>query len=594
MSSKSYARKSSKTTKKQTLSDLIKIAITQNDFEQLLKLKDICNEMHQNGKPYQNYNPEDLPTDTLYEELTRKITDMSKAIATQMNKGIPSSDYVRDGHVISTSTKYIRRDNAISDVWMGSVVKRLDIPIIKDAILMPKFDGCSCCARFSRVDDKFILDCAVTRGQEVGNEIRKSDIKNKFLDISSHILTTLNENTTSLITPSLSISDIKTITFRGEIVLTDKSVAPVPASYIAGKINGGQEVWDNALENIIYIPFEITRIITSTDETIIPTQNESIQFFTHNDLFPVSAIYKDLSKMTPASFERLFEKIQKSIPYPIDGIVYCSREWTYPQDKSQTTDATYGKYAWKPSSEVTTKLEKIQYNISRDGKLGAILHFSPTEINGKKYKQAKCSISSLRNELSGISLNDPITVKLCHDITPHVESYTSYQSSQTKAIKLPTKCPFCDSTLIAQSKGTKSPIHTLTCTNLYCPERRYICFKNLFKTLHIQGVAEKRIKAIPNFNIELLDETYHINFFDKCNSTTLEQFLTGCGLASAPKVKKMINEYNSIQTHAAQKLCLTASPTSQINKLMTYLDFAEIDDSFILEICQYLHTISKQ
>ena len=51
-----------------TLTESIKVAIAHSDTKAMYKLKDICDRIHSTGSSYNSYTPEDLPSDTLYED----------------------------------------------------------------------------------------------------------------------------------------------------------------------------------------------------------------------------------------------------------------------------------------------------------------------------------------------------------------------------------------------------------------------------------------------------------------------------------------------------------------------------------------------
>ena len=56
-----------------SLADSIKTGIAKKDIALLYKLKDICDRIHATGDVYNDYGPEDLPSDVLYEEMVKLL-----------------------------------------------------------------------------------------------------------------------------------------------------------------------------------------------------------------------------------------------------------------------------------------------------------------------------------------------------------------------------------------------------------------------------------------------------------------------------------------------------------------------------------------
>ena len=149
----------------------------------------------------------------------------------------------------------------------------------------------------------------------------------------------------------------------GEVVLNSLQIAEgqVPASVIAGKLNGGIDVWTQYLEHITFKPFELVRVISRTMYTV--SQLEAIELF--NTLgFNCPYVLAKRIRPTEKSLEyvkSLYEtNFKGAVNEPCDGVVYCSQHWVYPFDKSDNGKTDYGKYAWKPSNEATSVITGIQ------------------------------------------------------------------------------------------------------------------------------------------------------------------------------------------------------------------------------------------
>lgn len=483
-----------------SLTHEIKVAITKNDIQRLYELKDICDRLHNGIEEYKGFSL--LPSDTLYEEMINHINS-----STEYTKTL-NSKYMRDDMLPLTSTPRdkIPHVQRLMELWMGSIPKHADIIPHKSAILMPKFDGCSCGVKFVRNEKgKLEPTKAVTRGQDAAFHQQKSDILAKFRTISEPLYEGLNASKFKF--NKLPYNKLHSISIRGEIVAkNEQEIFTAPAPYVAGKLNGGMEVWTKSVDTIMFIPFEIINVSynlnnSTVDDDIVsyvPTQLESLQFFSEMNILPFPIEMKELKEDSLEFISKKFDEYKSKLKQPLDGVVYVAPDWTYPQTKDATTPANYNKYAWKPSSEGTSVLREIEYSIGKEGKLTLIAHYDPIRIGAKNYSQAKTAPSHLE-KFPGIGIGSIITVKLCGDINPQIHSF---ERDETIApYVLPTKCPFCDKKL--EHKHNKSS-YTITCKNLECPEIMVQKYKNFLHILDIKGAAEKKLRKLRELSLDCI------------------------------------------------------------------------------------------
>ena len=165
------ASKSASKTNQLTLEQQIRVAISKKDIKTLYTLKDITDHLFQSGKEYKGYNIDDLPDDALYEEMVRTIEESAAKLTETITAEQTSDPNVKHRH-----------QKLISDLWMGSITKETEILEIPNAMLLPKFDGCSCGVKLKRYvsGGNFELIQAVTRGTAEGYVIKQSDITKKF------------------------------------------------------------------------------------------------------------------------------------------------------------------------------------------------------------------------------------------------------------------------------------------------------------------------------------------------------------------------------------------------------------------------------
>lgn len=580
---KTASKTTTKPTVRKSLTSLIKVAITKKDIKTLYDLKHICDIIHQTGESYQGYKPSDLPSDTLYEEMTRLIESSASDVVEMV---------IAESTTSTEDTVKHRHQKLISDLWMGSITKETEIREIPQSILLPKFDGCSCGIKLKRYvsNNEFELIQAVTRGTTEGYNVKQSDITEKFKLLSVPFVKALSSELANSIKlnddlhPDKLFGNVLQITIRGEIVLKDRTKCKTaPASVVAGKINGHMAVWQESLPLIEFIPYEIIRCnydLTDYYNYYVPTQEETINIFNKLKLINFPTVIQDLNPDSLSFIQAHFAKLNETIPQPMDGVVYCSASWRYPIYNEQTKPKQYGKYAWKPSSEATSTLKTITYSLARDGKFTFILSYEPVKINGKLYRNAKTATSRMV-QLQGIGIGSVITVKLAGDISPMVTDFLNDDSAEIKPFELPKTCPFCK-TKTELRKG-KTP--TLSCPNPECPEVVKQKMLNFLSTMGIKGVAEGKLNKLKKINFENVDLEYLPEGLveQKLTKTDTRTFLVALGIGGQQAVTKKLKEYSDMNPLATIK--------NNFDDIVVFLTNYMEEDPFIEDIINYSETV---
>ena len=446
-----------------------------NDEITIIYLLNVCDRLYNGEKNVNGFTVKDLPPDSVYEEYKNKIKhDDSNKI-----ENLPI-------------------------MYMGSIPKEKEVKIIENAILMPKFDGCSVALRFKFENDKeATLIQSHTRGADVGSERVNNDLTEKMKLLIPKIYFKEDSLTNKLLAllPTF-------INIRGEIVLKEKELdengfhKTAPASDVAGKINGGIEVFKNYLSKIRICGFEISKIELANGKEKIFTQKlvlkllKNIYYF---DAISEEKIYlKDYeayrANTNEIDFDEMFELYNENDPRPLDGIVYCDADWKYPSKLEDTTATRYGKFAWKPNNEFVVTIKNVEYSMSRDGDYSPMILFEPIKLD-KKYQRAKSAISKLNILIEeGLGNNAKAILKINHGINPQIFSVTS---PSTNSFKLPEFCLFCGCELQKEYNPKTNELIHLRCTNNECTEiilQRYIYLLDfMYKKCKLTTVNEKGV-----------------------------------------------------------------------------------------------------
>ena len=491
---------------KSNVNKVIDKAIHENDIGVLQKLKDAFDEVHMNDTEVKVecydtvlvINSTNLPDDDTYESINKLLTAPLR-IPPPSRRGGP---------------KYL------PELWMGSFPKPTTIKHIPKGIMMPKFDGVSAGAKFIKNDDGVIvLSLAHTRqGQNITAKMQR---------LTTKLINALDKEFKNEQTLSICI--------RGEIVIKDKTLTTsAPAPYVAGKINGGDEVFEAALDTLEFVPYEVMRFETKVKTRL--TQEEVHTLLRKMGMLfyePIAMKNYDINECKEA-----FNAFCTKTLMPLDGVVYCSSNWTYPITDAETMDSVYGKYAWKPSNAAMSILTNIEYSIARDGKLEPMVLYEPIVIDGKTYARAKISISRLLC-LKGIGIGSLIVVKIANGISPYIDEFQP--NDEVVSYELPKVCPFCTGKLKLTVSEKNS---TLRCLNPNCDEIKVQCYKNFMKVLSIKGVAEKKIQSLEPLNFDNIISTY----FDAESvknivlGSKIKTFFQALGYGGEQTVLKLLNK----------------------------------------------------
>ena len=359
------------------------------------------------------------------------------------------------------------------------------------------------------------------------------------------------------------------LNIRGEIVLKEKeldengyNVSP-PAAVVAGKINGSMDVFKNYLNKIRICAFEISKIEFKNGTYKVPKQENSLRILSgikyDGDIkLKDYAVYQgDTSEI---DFSDLFEVVKENEIRPLDGLVYCDKDWRYPESIEDTTDSRYGKYAWKPNNELIVNIKSIDYNMKRDGDYSPMILFDKIKVD-KSYERAKSSISKIFNLIEqGMGFGSKALLKIVHDINPLISEILEPTEHR---FELPKKCIWCNSNLDYVYDKDNVLMH-IYCRNEKCPElllQRFVYLisvtdkkaklkyindkgKEVKSKLSEQGLRKLR-DSYPNvkLNIKIL-QTRIPNFKDEFKTLSLVDQMYALGYGGVQAINKIIKQRN--------------------------------------------------
>lgn len=177
---------------------------------------------------------------------------------------------------------------------------------------------------------------------------------------------------------------------------------------------------------------------------------------------PEGGLFNSVSEAE--NFWQTIQKKRKQLGYWIDGTVIRVNDNAAFSRLGVVGKTPRGLVAWKfPAEETTTTIEEVEWCVGRTGALTPVALVKPTWLGGTTIKHV-----SLHNfeeiERLGIKIGDTIIIFKAGDIIPKVKAVLKeLRPKETKAIRLPTKCPVCNS-LATKKEGEVAVV----CSNRRC------------------------------------------------------------------------------------------------------------------------------
>ncbi|MCX7676609.1 MAG: NAD-dependent DNA ligase LigA, partial [Alteraurantiacibacter sp.] len=438
------------------------------------------------------YHLEDSPeiSDAEYDALVRRNAELEAAFPHLVREDSPSR---RVGHQVAASplskvvheVRIMSLDNAFSDEEVAEFAARVrrflamsdDTPLAFTA--EEKIDGLSCSLRYEK--GKLVL--AATRGDgQVGEDVTANVAH--IADIPQHLQ-----------------GDVPAVfEVRGEVYMEKQSFAALNAAQaaIGGKLFANPR---NAAAGSL----------RQKDARI--TAQRSLRFFAHgwgaaSDIpgttqmqvmqaiaawgIPVSphlVLCARLEDML-AHYRRI-SAARADLPYEIDGVVYKVNRLDFQARLGFVAKAPRWAIAHKfPAERAETRLEQIDIQVGRTGKLTPVGRLAPVLVGGVTVTNVTLHN---RDEIARLGLRpgDRVVIQRAGDVIPQVvENLTRHE--ERAPYVFPDHCPECGSEAVAEAGEVD-----VRCTGgLICPAQRTERLKHFVSraALDIEGLGEKTIE----------------------------------------------------------------------------------------------------
>jgi DNA ligase (NAD+) len=289
--------------------------------------------------------------------------------------------------------------------------------------------------------------------------------------------------------------------------------------------------------------------VGEVDGKNLTTQREALRFLTDLGL-PVHQQTEFFAEFEPmCAYILSWGERRHELPFDVDGMVIKVDSFAHRQILGSTSKSPRWQVAYKYAAEqAVTRLEKIEIQIGRTGKLTPVAHLTPVRLAGTTVSRA-----SLHNadeiERKDVRIGDLVVIEKKGEIIPQIVGVkTELRTGDEKPFTFPTKCPECGGE-IRRDDGAVDH----RCINSLCPAQ----FKNLLQAfahrhaMNIDGLGEavvdqltesKLVQSLPDLyrldvsrvaGLDRMGKRSAANLVDailRSKSAGLERLLTGLGI----------------------------------------------------------------
>jgi DNA ligase (NAD+) len=239
-----------------------------------------------------------------------------------------------------------------------------------------------------------------------------------------------------------------------------------------------------------------------------------------------------------------------ALPFDIDGVVYKVDSLALQQRLGFVTREPRWAVAHKyPAQEQATRLNGIEIQVGRTGKLTPVAKLAPVFVGGTTVSNATLhNLFELRRK--GVRVGDQVIVRRAGDVIPEVVGRVpGVRAGYVPNFRMPSHCPVCGSAVLREKGG----IDHRCSGGLYCPAQRKQAILHFAsrRAMDVEGLGDKLvdqlvdaglIRTLPELYtlgvakltaLERMGEKSALNLvagLDKSKQATLPRFLFALGI----------------------------------------------------------------
>lgn len=220
----------------------------------------------------------------------------------------------------------------------------------------------------------------------------------------------------------------------------------------------------------------------------------------------------EVNKTNIAESVKIYQEKIKTYDIPSDGLVLTYDDIKYSNSLGTTAKYPRHSLAFKWQDEtVKTKLQFVDWQVSRTGLINPIAVFDTVELEGTEVSRASLHNLSIMEGLK-LGIGDTILVYKANMIIPQIAG----NLTKSNNLEIPDKCPVCN---CPSSIKTINDIKYLYCTNDVCRAKllkKLVLFTSR-NAMNIEGLSDAILsKLIDEGLIESYKDIYQLsNYKDK-------------------------------------------------------------------------------
>lgn len=194
-------------------------------------------------------------------------------------------------------------------------------------------------------------------------------------------------------------------------------------------------------------------------------------------------------------YYRAISERRSSLDYDIDGVVFKVNDFKQQEIMGFVSRAPRWAIAYKfPPEEELTQVLDIEVQVGRTGALTPVARLEPVFVGGVTVTNA-----TLHNEdeikRKDVRVGDTVIVRRAGDVIPEVlKVVMEKRPDNTRAFKMPAKCPICDSDIEREEGET-----VIRCSGgLYCSAQQVQAIIHFAsrRAMDIDGLGDKLIEQL--------------------------------------------------------------------------------------------------
>ncbi len=210
------------------------------------------------------------------------------------------------------------------------------------------------------------------------------------------------------------------------------------------------------------------------------------------------------------AFHSRMRGLRDGLPYDIDGVVYKVNSLALQQQLGFVTREPRWAVAHKyPAQEEETRLNGIEIQVGRTGKLTPVAKLKPVFVGGTTVSNATLhNLFELRRK--GVRVGDTVIVRRAGDVIPEIVGVvSSVRPVYVPNFRMPRECPVCGSAV----KREKGGIDHRCTGGLFCPAQRKQAILHYAqrRAVEIEGLGDKLVDQLVDREVvKVLPDLYRL------------------------------------------------------------------------------------